>query len=942
MSGRRHHRPPVTILSAYDSRVITDSPALYLTLAGGSSGVADRTGNARTGQAVNAPVITTFPNGDPATVFDGATQYIEIPDDDALSVTKTGVLSIEAWIRPDVLEFPNVEGSGYVHWLGKNTSGQSEYSARMYSFTNSENRPNRISGYSFNLTGGLGTGSYFQDAVSTGQWVYYVLIINTLNTSGTYPTGYTKVYKNGALRDQDALANYNITPGDGTAPLRIASSSLSSFFKGAIAKVAVYGYELSPTTIRDHYQIIVPPITGSSAFIKNVGTASSKTAGTTLAITVPDAGVSAGSTLIVRVAHEYTVGAPTMADSRGNTYTRDQSSPNGATTMRASLFSAQINSRLEGGDTILLTTSASTSVRVMTVDEFSHIIFTSPLDVKNSTSSAGSTTPGTTIPIVTTNADDMLIGMVAVLGPTDEGYTEDTIEPWNGLSRSGTTGGAATSNVTVNGAYQAIGATGSHKYQPTLGVSESWIEIIAAYKAGVAVITPPVIGSASFIQNIGSASSKVSGSTLTITVPAGGVPIGHTLLLRVVHDYTVGAPTATDPRGNAYTRDRTATNAGTTMRASFFSALVTTALQGGDIITINLSVSVAARVAVADEFANIAGPTSIDAQNGLSSTSSTPSLPNTTTNADDLLIAMVGVEGPLDDAYTDDTIRQWSGLTRAGTTGGVSTSNKTINTAYRSVGSTGTYTYAPNLGASASWIEFSMAYRNGAPVIVPPPVGTATFVQNIGTNSSKTAGATLTITVPVGGVPIGHTLIVRVLHDYTAGAPTVTDTRSNTYTRDRTAADGGTVMRASIYSCPVTTALLSGDIITITLSASVTVRSTTIDEFSSVLTPTIVDSQNGLAGTSTSPSLPITTTHASDLLIGMVAVAGDTTDGYTEDTANIWTGLTRVGTTGGTASTNRTINSAYRSIGTTNTYHYQPTLATSSLWVEFLVAYEAS
>jgi hypothetical protein len=35
-------------------------------------------------------------------------------------------------------------------------------------------RPNRISGYRFNLTGGPGAGSYLQDPVTAGQWIHYL------------------------------------------------------------------------------------------------------------------------------------------------------------------------------------------------------------------------------------------------------------------------------------------------------------------------------------------------------------------------------------------------------------------------------------------------------------------------------------------------------------------------------------------------------------------------------------------------------------------------------------------------------------------------------------------------------------------------------------------------------------------------------------------------
>ena len=712
-SAQRHVRQRAAPLTEiYDAAILAASPVAYWTLAGGSAGISDRTGHGHNGTYPNGFTATTFPDGSLATVFNGSSQYIEVPNDSALSVPATGILTIEAWLRPDTLEFPGQEDTGYVHWLGKGEVGQHEYAARMYSFTNSEvpSRPNRISGYAFNPAGGLGVGSFFQDVVVVGQWIHYVLTINTVATDATYPTGYVQISKNGEQRDKDSLSDLSIVPSHGTAPFRIGTRDLASFFKGAVSKVAMYNYELAATTIRDHYQLVVPLVPGTAAFVKNVGSISTKTAGTTLTLGVPNSGVAAGHTLLVKVAHEYTVGGPTVIDSRGNVYTRDQTSPNSGTTMRSSLFSAPINAALLPGDTIRLTTSTSVGAKAMSIDEFSGIVFSSSLDQVNSTS-ATSITPGDTIPVTTTQADELVVGFVGVNGPAEETYTDDSLAQWTSLTRVGTTGGTATSNVTLNNAYRSVGTTGTYKYKPALGTSEPWIEIIASYKAGTPVIVPPVQGTATLVKNVGATSAKTTGNTLTFTVPAGGVPVGHTLITRVFHDYTSGGPAMADARGNTYVRDRTAANSGTTIRASLFSCRVTTALQAGDVITLTLSASVTARAAAIDEFANVLVPIVIDAQNGLAGTSAAPTLPVTTTNANDLLIGMVGVEGDGSDSYTEDTPHQWTSLSRIGTTGGVADTNVTVNGVYQAAGSTGTYTYAPILGTSSNWIEFLVTYK---------------------------------------------------------------------------------------------------------------------------------------------------------------------------------------------------------------------------------------
>lgn len=247
--------------SEYDIAILIDNPVAYWQLGDSTTTINDcSAGKTHIGSYTGNPINSFLPNGDIAKTFDGRTQYAQIQDADDLSLPTSGILTIEAWIRPDVLEFPHQESSGYVHWLGKGDIGQQEYAARMYSLSNTEGSPNRISGYAFNLAGGLGTGSYFQDTITAGQWIHYALIINTSNTSPEFPTGYTKIYKNGTLRNQDSLSDYSIVPGNSTTPFRIATLDLASFFQGDIGKVAVYNYEIPEGRLLNHYEIMVNPI----------------------------------------------------------------------------------------------------------------------------------------------------------------------------------------------------------------------------------------------------------------------------------------------------------------------------------------------------------------------------------------------------------------------------------------------------------------------------------------------------------------------------------------------------------------------------------------------------------------------------------------------------------------------------------------------------------
>jgi hypothetical protein len=183
--------------------------------------------------------------------FNGtATDYIEISDSADFSVATANSLTVSAWMRPDVLTFPNSESTGYVHWMGKGEAGQQEWTFRMYNETTTDvpPRPNRISFYVFNLQGGEGVGSYFQDPVQAGEWIHVVGIADGQNTY---------IYKNGVLKQSQSYAGI-ITPQHGTAPLRIATRDFNSFFLGAIRGVQLWSRALTASEVQMVFTDIIP------------------------------------------------------------------------------------------------------------------------------------------------------------------------------------------------------------------------------------------------------------------------------------------------------------------------------------------------------------------------------------------------------------------------------------------------------------------------------------------------------------------------------------------------------------------------------------------------------------------------------------------------------------------------------------------------------------
>lgn len=206
--------------------------------------------------------------------FNGVDQYVEIPSAVGFSVSREG-LTVSAWMRPDTLTFPNPEGSGYVHWMGKGSRGQQEWVFRMYNRTNTENppRPNRISFYVFNPDGGLGVGSFFQERVEPHVWI---------QVTGVADRERTYIYKDGELQRCD---QYQGTPGGGcqghpevihpepgSAPLRLGTRDLRSYFQGGLAAIRIWDRALGAAEVRRLYGTGEAPRRGLAAeFLLNEG-----------------------------------------------------------------------------------------------------------------------------------------------------------------------------------------------------------------------------------------------------------------------------------------------------------------------------------------------------------------------------------------------------------------------------------------------------------------------------------------------------------------------------------------------------------------------------------------------------------------------------------------------------------------------------------------------
>lgn len=204
----------------------------------------------------------------------------------------------------------------------------------------------------------------------------------------------------------------------------------------------------------------------------------------------------------------------------------------------------------------------------------------------------------------------------------------------------------------------------------------------------------------------------------------------------------------------------------------------------------------------------------------------------------------------------------------------------------------------------------------------------AGFVKHVGSRSSSDNATTYTVTIPAAGCLKGNFLLVRQAKSGSATITSVVDSKGNTYI------DLGSLntnVGNLLYGAVLTVALVSGDTITITMSAKGN-RSMVVDEFVGVQPFTAVDgSGNGTSVASTTPSA--TTSPAPKkpgLVVAHVAVAIGTEDAYTEDTNRVgnasWTALTRTQVANATASSNCAYKIVEIGVGSQT---YNPTLGAS-------------
>ena len=177
-------------------------------------------------------------------------------------------LTVHAFMQVSERYFAGESYEKYVHWLGKGESGNQEWTFRVYS-QDAEKHTGWVSFYVYKLSGGLGAGAaYHADELGflePGTWHQFVGVLDSGDLND--PNAGAWLYVDGKLVDGvvfegDTISgaqykSYNITPGNGHAPLRFATRDKHSYLPGALDEIAIFDRKLTKDEIAALYQAAV-------------------------------------------------------------------------------------------------------------------------------------------------------------------------------------------------------------------------------------------------------------------------------------------------------------------------------------------------------------------------------------------------------------------------------------------------------------------------------------------------------------------------------------------------------------------------------------------------------------------------------------------------------------------------------------------------------------
>jgi hypothetical protein len=188
----------------------------------------------RSGTYTASPTLgAPGPFQDGAAKFNGSSQYVTVPDDNAFTLTTTGQLTIEAWVKP------TASTSGCI--VAKGTSSNWEWRLICNTSANATANIWTLSAGNDRITLSAASGS-----VPVGVWSYVALTIVDSVLAAIYANNKAAV----------TTSSFSSTSANGTSPLNIGRRpDNSQFINATVAHVAIYSRALSAGEVRDHHAV---------------------------------------------------------------------------------------------------------------------------------------------------------------------------------------------------------------------------------------------------------------------------------------------------------------------------------------------------------------------------------------------------------------------------------------------------------------------------------------------------------------------------------------------------------------------------------------------------------------------------------------------------------------------------------------------------------------
>jgi hypothetical protein len=426
------------------------------------------------------------------------------------------------------------------------------------------------------------------------------------------------------------------------------------------------------------------------------------------------------------------------------------------------------------------------------------------------------------------------------------------------------------------------------------------------------------------------------------TIQPSGTLAAHSsgvlcLALDNANAVTLNTPTSiTDSVGNVWYRRTALSNSGanTAVESAIYSARIVTPLTSSDSIVVTYTaVSVTAKAWTITEVVPSSGNYVLfsQANTGVQSATGAPTINTQQVTLGQMVVAMGAAESADTWAGDADTTNgTWSTQQHNGA--GTGAAGMSISSQNKVVTASAIQTYNPTLTSADT--RLAWAFFQEADIRARASAESAAIE----------ATTTIDVVLPLASGSMG-VLCVAADNNGAGGSaavlPTsITDSKSNTWTLQKTAIyDPGAAaagVEIGIYTSTLTTSLVVGDTLTMTYQAAVSVtgKCWSLWEFSNATGYST--GGVGAGSTTASPSITTSSITAPNYVIAMAGAEGDNTWVPDSDTTNgTWSTMLTNGS--GTGLAGMTIISQYKTVSTSGTQTYNPTLTSADVidgWIE--------